>query len=521
MNTKLKNLNSQLATLPAPKKQIKRRATVPTQSNDENHLNPLIRAMAGFSPIQKMTLTDNGAITPASTGSGVLDFFSQAGALRGKTEAEILGVFKKAFKENRDLALRALFYIRDVREGQGERRTFRTCLKWLASDTSALKSNLMLIPFYGRWDDLFELFGTSLEKDMMTLINNQLSADLKEEPSLLAKWMPSENASSKESNQQAKKFAGFMGLSARNYRRILSYLRDKINIVETQMCQKNWGCINYEHVPSRAAMIYRKAFGKHDQARYAEYLGQVEKGEKKINAGALYPYDICNKIRHGQDATLEAQWKALPNYFEGREGNRLVVVDTSGSMGAPLGSIKRIDISLSLGLYMAERNEGPFKDYFITFGAKPTLQKVKGSNLHQRFASIDSPDWGNTNIQAVFEMLLGHAVQNDIKEKDMPKEIYIISDLQFDPSEWNHSETNFQTIKRKYKVAGYKTPKIVFWNVAASLDQSPVEKDEIGTLLVSGGSPSILQTILTGKSTTPWELMLEKLNSPRYRAIKA
>jgi hypothetical protein len=510
-----KNLNTKAASLPRNKK--------PSTPAFSGKVSGLLQSIEISQNAGRMTTTANGAITPVSTDNAVLDFFSAAGALRGKTETEILNLFAKAFRSNPLLAVKALFYFRDVRGGQGERRTFRIILKWLANEQpNVVSANLNNISFFGRFDDLLELFDTPVEKDMMTLINNQLYTDLSADaPSLVAKWVPSINTSSQLSRVQAARLAKFFNVSHRDYRRILSHLRAKIKIVETTMCQQKWGEINYEHLPSRAAMIYRKAFSKHDKDRYAGYLEAVKKGEKKINAGTLYPYDLCNKVRGfgAEDATLEAQWNALPNYFEGRPaGNRLVVADTSGSMESGMGSIRPIDVSLSLALYIAERNTGPYKDYFITFGANPTLQKISGRTLKERFASVDSPDWRNTNLQAVFDLVLNNAVKNRIEQKEMPTDIFVISDMQFDPSEQNY-KSNFQVIQEKYEKAGYKAPRIIFWNVNASLGQAPVKAHDEGVVLVSGCSPSILTSILSGKSVTPTDLMLETLNKPRYNVI--
>jgi hypothetical protein len=509
-----KNLATKQASLRPPRAKT-------TSRTFSGEISGLLQAIEITEKAGRMTTTANGAITPVSTDSAVLDFFSTAGALRGKSETEIVNLFHKAFFSNPLWAMKALFYYRDVRGGQGERRTFRIILKWLAQNhADVVKLNMAHIPTYGRWDDLLELLDTPVEEEMMTMLNNQLYVDLSaEKPSLAAKWLPSINTSSQTSRNQAAQLAKFFGVCHKDYRRILSTLRAKIKIIETAMCQGKWGEINYEHVPSRASMIYRKAFGRHDKERYAEYLKAVETGEKKINAGTLYPYDICNKIRGGHDATLEVQWKALPNYFEGLEpANRLVVADTSGSMESGMGSVKPIDLSLSLALYIAERNTGKFQNYFITFGANPELKRIMGNTLKDRLNSINSPDWGNTNLQAVFNMILREAINFKLPEKEMPTEIFIISDMQFDPSDWGY-QTNFETIQDKYRISGYKAPKIIFWNVNASFGQAPVKAHDEGVVLVSGCSPSILTTILSGKSITPTDLMLETLNKPRYNPI--
>lgn len=522
-----KNINTQLGKLKATRKVTKAAkpvAQVKTSNQTLNTLSPLIKAMVIGDKSSK-TVTANGAITPSSTGDKVLDFFSQAAAFRGKTEAQVIEAFKKAVFENAGLALKALFYIRDIRKGQGERKTFRTCFKWLAQSYPNLAiANFDNIALYGRFDDLFELFGTSVESEMMAFVNNQIYADMNaESPSLAGKWMPSINTSSEESCSRGRKFARFMGLSKRNYRRILSHLRAKIKIVETAMCNQDWSSIPYDKIPSRAGFIYRKAFGKHDKDRYAEFLSQVEKGEKKINTAALYPYDIVRNVLSGHtDKTMDVMWENLPNYFEGKEpANRLVVVDTSSSMNSGLGTLRPLDVSVSLGLYISERNVGAFKDWFITFSESPKLEQITGRTVSERITNLSNAKWdGNTNLQAVFDTILSHAVNAKVKKKDMPSELFIISDMQFDTACKNNKASNFEVIKRKYKAAGFVVPKVVFWNVNASPDQSPVRMDEINTILVSGCNPTILKNILGDKSETPYDFMLEVLNSERYNAVK-
>jgi hypothetical protein len=485
------------------------------------NVSGLIKAME-VNPMVNMTFTLNGAITPESTGDKVLDFFSKSGALRNQAETDILKLFGNAFSANEALALRALFYARDVRGGQGERKTFRTCLAYLAKYyPEAVIRNLACVPYFGRFDDLFALFGSNAEEDMMVYVNNCLAADLtSEKPSLLAKWMPSENASSQESREQARKFAKFFGLTPKLYRKMLSYLRGKINIVETFMCQHNWDKINYEHVPSRASLLYKDAFKKHDSARYEAFVADVVAGNKKINASVLFPHEVVNKALTRYDATVEALWKALPNYLEDKPGNRLVVCDVSGSMMN--GTVLRpIDVSTSLALYFAERNEGIFKNYFITFSERPELQKIEGDTLHEKLRNLTRSAWGmNTDLQAVFDLVLNKAIKHRVPVEEMPTEIYIISDMQFDECTGNES-TNFEGIKNKYNRAKYPMPKIIFWNVNAYVNNgSPVTKDEEGVVLVSGGTPAVVKEVLTGESTTPMDLMLEVLNSERYQIIK-
>jgi len=478
--------------------------------------------------------TDNGALSNATTLNSVLDFFSKSGALRGHDDNEIISYFTKALSENERLAMKALFYSRDIRGGQGERQIFNTIIHYLANtNINVIARNMDLIPEYGRWDDLYSFIGTNLEKDALEIMKVQFNLDIeKEAPSLLAKWLKSPNTSSAESRRLAKKTYEYFGINERTYRKTLSALRSKINIVEKIMSNKNWSAIDYSTVPSQATRIYSSAFIKHDEARYNAFIEKVESGEETINAGTLYPYQITKNINKlGINDTkkikaLDAIWNALPNYMEEPE-NSLCVVDTSGSMTVGHSNVAPIDVSVSLGIYFAERIIGPFKDYFITFSERPKMQKIQGSNIYEKVKNLNNADWdANTDLQAVFNVLLKTAIQKKVSQEEMIKKIYIISDMQFDIACGyggyyglkKKTTTNFDAIKDKYKNAGYEMPELVFWNVNAGSD-TPVTKDEDGTFLVSGCSPSILKYAINCKVTTPEQLMLEVLESERYKPV--
>jgi len=489
--------------------------------------------------------TANGALSYGETMSGVLDFFSKSGALRGQ-EKEALRYFGKAISEDTVLALRALFYMRDVRGGQGERDNFRAILQYLAKKfPKEISRNMKLIPEYGRWDDLYAFVGTKLQDLALDIMKEQFLSDIKsakegESISLLAKWLKSENTSSKESRRLAHVTREYFGLTPRKYRKALSALRNAISLVETAMSQNNWDSISYDKIPSQASRIYSDAFRRHDEDRYKNFIEKVHSGEKKINAGTLYPYDIVRKMTASgfgwrsaspsadEIRTYDALWKALPNYL-GEGENAIAVVDTSGSMMSGHSNVAPIDVSLSLGIYFAERNSGPFKDYFITFSNEPRMQKIQGTDIYEKVQNLMSADWQmNTNLQKVFDLILATAIKKNASQDDLPNKLFIISDMQFDQATgsrdgyWGRpsrrEETNFETIERKYKEAGYKRPELVFWNVNASSD-TPVTKDENGTFLVSGCSPSILKHAIACEATTPYELMLEVLNSERYARI--
>lgn len=485
--------------------------------------NPFVQAMQ----VQgNFTRTENGAVTNRSTLNDILDFFGAGGALRARPEQDIINLFTRAFAQDKLVALKILFYFRDVRQGQGERQTFRYILKYLANNyTDVVRKNLQNIPFFGRYDDLYTLVGTPLESEAFDLIGTQLKADLKnmkagESVSLVAKWLKSENTSSQESRNLATKTRKALELSPKRYRKILSALRKYIDVLEVKMCAGEWSEIDFEKVPSKASLNYRKAFGKHDQERYAAYLKAVEKGEAKINAGAVYPYELFRSVISSTNAqerqALDLQWKAMPNWLEGNEHYGLVIADVSGSMSMSLNALP-LHVSVSLALYFAERNVGPFKDMWMNFSTSPSFQKFVGNNLYEKYQNMDKNNWSqSTNLQAAFDLILATAMANRIAQKDMPSVLYIVSDMEFNDC---GSQTNYDAIKAKYARAGYKLPRIVWWNVNSRNDNYPIRSDANGTALVSGASPSILKSLLSAKSFNPLDIVYETVNTPRYERV--
>jgi hypothetical protein len=461
----------------------------------------------------------------------VLDFFSNGGALRSRSDASIIDVFEKAYAGNPLLAVKSMFYFRDIRGGQGERRTFRILLNHLAVNRpEVVRANLPLIAEYGRWDDLYSLIDTDLEEDMFTVIDVQLAEDMNSDnPSLLAKWLASENASSAQTKRYGRKTRQALNMSPRQYRKTLSAIRKKIGLVEQAISQNQWNEIQYDKIPSKAGLQYRKAFYRHDAERYAHFLEEVKAGNKKINAGTLYPYEIVEKCGYGgywsysrsevDTATLDAMWNALPNYFGDNEVRGLVVADVSGSMsGRPM------DVSISLAIYTAERNSGPFAGKFITFSARPKLQKVEGNNIVEKVRNLSRAEWDmNTDIKAVFDLILSTAKKNKTSQDELPTHLYVVSDMEFDSAAGYQRHVNerlFQTIEREYADAGYKMPFLVFWNVNSRNDQQPMSMDQRGFQLVSGCSPSIFTSLLSNKAVSAYDLMLEVLNQERYDAIR-
>ena len=464
------------------------------------------------------TETENGAVAHQTTTKSTVDFFGLGGALRNRNEDDVIKLFSKAFFDDELVALRTLFYLRDIRGGQGERKTFRTCLKWLGENyPEHVAANLTNIIVYGRWDDLFCLKNTSVwDSHVLPYIKKWWNDPSYSNPSLFWKWMPSNNTSSKETCALANEITKYFGISPKEYRKTLSANRKKINIVEQKMCDNQWDKINYQSVPSRASLLYKKAFLRHDSTRYIDYLSKVKNGEAKINASTLYPYDIVEDILNGEkNETLEVLWNALPNYVEGDTTNSLVVADVSGSMtGRPMA------VSISLALYISERNNGAFKDCFMTFSSKPEIVKVKGNNLYQKVSNLEKAAWEmNTDLEAVFDLILKTAKDNNIPQSDMPTVLYIVSDMEFDCACENPNESIFKNAQKKYNNAGYEIPQIVFWNVNARNTHTPMTTNDRGVCLVSGCSPAILTNLLNKNAITAESIMLGTVNSERYTKV--
>lgn len=477
------------------------------------------------------TFTENGAVTYASTMSDCLDLFATVGALRRESEVEIISRFIRAYTENKDIAMKLLFFARDIRGGLGERRVFRVILKWLAlNDPTSIRKNLSYIAEYGRFDDLMMLFDTPLEQDMLELIQSQLAKDLEGvknggEISLLGKWLPSVNASSRETKINGKKVARFLDLDDGAYRKTLTVLRAHIRIIENNLRERDY-TFDYSKQPSKAMFKYRDAFIRNDGERYREFLNKVNTGEVKLNAGVLAPYEIItpffNKsVSDEERASINTTWNALEDFTNNE--NAIAVIDGSGSMYSGLTPIPAT-VALSLGIYFAERNKGAFGNHFITFSRNPQLVEIKGKDIYEKVVYChDYNEVANTDIQKVFELILDTAKKNNIPQTELPKRLYIISDMEFDYCAEGASLSNFEYAKKMFENAGYKLPEVVFWNVNSRNRQQPVTKNEQGVLLVSGCTPRLFSMIADGKvsDSTPYEFMLDILMGERYENILA
>lgn len=478
-----------------------------------------------------MTFTENGAVTHKSSLSDCLDLFAAAGALRHASDEEIIARFVKAYTEDKDIAMKLLFYARDIRGGLGERRLFRVILKWLAeNERESARKNLFNVAEYGRYDDLLSLFGTPLEKDMLYILKVQYDFDIKAletdgEISLLGKWLPSVNASNEETVKMAKKIVKFFGIDERTYRKSLVKLRAKIRIIENNLREKDYS-FDYSKQPSKALFKYRNAFIRNDGERYNEFLSKVSTGDAKLNTSVLTPYEIITpffqrKVSDEERASINATWQSQEDY--GTRENALAVIDGSGSMYGCTSPIPAA-VAMSLGIYFAERNEGVFKNHFITFSENPQLVEIKGGDILDKVRyCYNYNEVANTNIQKVFELILNAAVKNNVPQEELPKRLYIISDMEFDYCADDASMTNFEYAKRIFEEAGYTLPEIVFWNVASRNRQQPVTKNEQGVILVSGCTPRLFSIIAGGSvsMSTPEQFMLEVLMSERYEKIAA
>ena len=470
---------------------------------------------------QEDMLTENGMATNSSSLNACVDLFFNIGAMRGQDKQRLIATFSKAFNEDPKRAMKLLFWARDVRGGAGERQVFKDIITYLAENHDlALKPNLHLIAEYGRYDDLLVLVGTYMEKDALQIIADALAA----QNGLCAKWMP-------RKGKTAETLRAFLKFSPKQYRKTLVNLT---NVVETKMCAKEWDTIEFGKLPSVASARYQKAFGKNAYESYSAYIQSLVKGEAKINAGAVYPYDVTKSLNHGNSTVANEQWKALPNYMEGANDMILPVVDVSGSMSSPAGGSKSVtcmDVAISLGLYISERNEGPFKDAFITFSSNPQLQVLSGS-LKDRYAQMSHADWGmSTNLEATFKLILDQATKHKLSQDEMPNKILILSDMEFNAAtnsrggwysrdnatDWN--PTAQQMIEKMYSDAGYTMPQIVYWNIQSRNGGVPVAFDTQGTALISGFSPAIMTSLLGGDIESPQQIMDKTILSERYAPI--
>lgn len=482
-------------------------------------------------------LTENGAIAHSSTGSNLYDLFAFGGAYRNRTVEDCLTLFVKAFNENPTYAMKCLFYLRDVRGGQGERRFFREVVRYLAvHETEVMRRNLQYIPEFGRWDDLYVFVDTPLMMDAFAVIKEQLALDVQcKTPSLLAKWLKSENTSSDESRMLGNLTRMYLKMSHKQYRKTLSILRERINVLERLMSAGRWDEIEFDKIPSKAGIVYKNAFARRDVIK-AKYEAFAKDENTKVNATTLYPYEVVRKALNNfgysgrwnstdtDRAMINKYWANLADYFNGATLNALAVVDTSGSMtNSYYSTVKPIDVAISIGLYCAQKAQGPFHNHYISFASRPQMIDTTAPDFCQAVYNIYKTNLiDNTNLEAAFGLLLNTAITHHTPQSELPETLIVISDMEIDEARygWGRAletpEATMETIKRGWTAAGYKCPKLVYWNVNAR-NNTILDKSE-NVSYVSGCSPVIFEQIMKGK--TGYDLMMDKLNDKRYSCIE-
>lgn len=475
----------------------------------------------------KFTRTENGAVALNTTGNKLLDLYGTIGALREADDNRVERLFADAYTQDPLFATKIAYYSRDIREGLGERKVFRTIIRYMAKyHKEALIPNLDLIGVYGRYDDLYELIGTPVEDEMWAAMKKQFEEDVEnlhadKAVSLLAKWIKTADASSEKTRKLGILTANKLGYPVYNFKRIVRALRKKIGVIESLMSQGKWDEIEYSAVPSRAMLLYKEAFKKHDAERYSDFINKAVNGEVKINSSTLYPYDLIEKILafdwNGivvkNDDTVEAQWKQLPDYVTPGT-NALVIADTSGSMsGRPLNT------ALGLAIYFAERNTGAYHNMWMSFSSHPHIHMLKGETLAQKLSSIDMRDWQmNTDLKAAFDLVLKIATENNVPQEEMPKSLIVISDMEIDYC-GNKDWSFYDKMSNKFEKAGYEIPNIIFWNVASRHDVFHADATRTGVQLCSGQSTTVFKQVLDCVGMTPVEAMMKVINSERYDPI--
>jgi len=485
--------------------------------------------------------TENGAIGYSTSGKELLDMNFAIPKYRSANVDKIRNDFNKAYFENPTLAIAWVFYVRDVRGGLGERRLFRICMRELADINEEMFIELLpLVSEYGRWDDIFEWVGINedINSAIANIVKKQFYKDFfnmqENFPiSLLAKWLPTENCSNHIRKAKAKWAMSVLELSPKAYRKAVSSLRKYLDVVEIKTSNNDWSEIDYNTVPSNANLKYANAFMKHDEERRTKYLEDLKSGVKdvKINSSVLYPHDIVARYMSdgwytrevkSYDETLEQLWKALPNLVK-EDTNTLVVADGSGSMTCKIGNsnVSALSVANALAIYFAEHNKGEFANKYITFSNRPQLVDLSNATtLRDKLKIADSHnEVANTNIEKVFDLILRTAINNNYTQSDMPNNIVIISDMEFDyMTDGNTDKAMFDAFADKYAEHGYKLPRLVFWNVNSRTNTIPIQQNESGVDLISGFSVNLVNMVLSSE-TDPYKALVHELIRERYYPV--
>lgn len=499
------------------------------------------------------SVTENGAVGLRTTTRPLLDLNFKVSSLRDRSEEEIVQEFVKAYYDDSKYAVKWLFFLRDILQGMGERRTFRVCMKYMAqSHPEVAKAVMKLIPQYGRWDDMLVFLDTPLCDEVVAFVKEQLLEDFRnmeqyKPVSLMAKWLPSANASSKETRRLGRLLAKKLDMTEAEYRKYLSTLREWIGVLEVKLSANLWDQVDYEHVPAKANLKYETAFEKHDQKRRIDYLYQVATGDAKLNGNGIMPYEVVHRYMKGnycsclkENLLAELMWEnLLKNGFKNDWGldDCMVVADGSGSMYSNASgstSVTAIEICNSLAIYFAQQLKGVFHNKAITFSERPQFIDLEpGEKLKDKLEiMLAHNEVANTNIEAVFDMLLDMAVSNQVDPEELPKQLLIISDMEFDTAtgqagwritdreELKFTDTLFETIEKRYEAAGYKIPRLIFWNVCGRTDTIPMVDNEEGICLLSGFSQNAMKVAAHKEIKDPYESLLKTLDGPRYAPVE-
>ncbi|MBO5389118.1 MAG: DUF2828 family protein [Lachnospiraceae bacterium] len=480
----------------------------------------------------KWTETWNGCDTLATTDSACLDMFGRAGAMRAASVADKEILFSKAFAEDKDIAVKLLFYTRDVRGGYGERDTFNQMFAHLASiNIESVAKNLWAVLEFGRAKDLYALIGTPAEEHMWAFMKNQFELDLENmaegnSVSLLAKWIATPDSkveATKELGKKTAKALGYNHKTMREYKTKLRALRKYLDLPEAKMCAGKWDEIEYSKCASKFLLKNRKAFAKNDAERWADFNKKVETGEATMNMGAVTPCDIIHQVRCNYTRDLENMWNQLPDVCN---GNALVMCDTSGSMTwHQFGGMYPIEVAEALAIYFAQRNKGDLKNMFMTFNSEPKFIELTASTLRDNYRIVENANWGgSTNLESAFDLLLKTCIKGNITAEEMPDALVIVSDMQINCVKGVNKDNNmtfYDVMNKRYTDAGYKMPQVVFWNVNAVNPTFHAAKSNRGVSLVSGYSPNVFKQVMENIGTTPYELMMAVVNSERYAEVHA
>lgn len=495
----------------------------------------------------QISRTENDAIAHVSTGNAFVDFFGTFGSMRGMAKERIQDAFNRVFTINPVDAVKLLFYFRDAREGAKEKQIFLDVYKqWIDSDNELAYKLLPFVPEFGYWKDINNLIEYAYEKNMrfssfaMGMYAIQLKSDLAgtEGRSLAGKWVFDENYARKTTKNKAifneflKICKELTGISSKeDYRKAIVKLRKELNVVEVKMSAQQWNEIDFASVPAKAHNLYRKALQRHDPERYAAYMAEVEAGTSTIKAQVLTPVELIKPyVKRGSwsdladttlDRTVEAQWKALPDYVS---EDVLVMADTSSSMFAGSYSEKSgvdpIHVSIALGVYLAQRNKGAFKNEVVTFDSQPEFVTLSGKSLHADVEILKKMPWGgSTNVSAAFDLILKLAKKNNVKPEDMPKYLMVVSDMQFDSTGEDFSPAS--RARAKFVSAGYEMPRMIWWNVEARSSNTFPEPDRNGTFHISGFSPAVLRNVFRAIDGNTMDAIQEILDNPRYAFVEA